>query len=136
MEKKRSIGVTILAVLLICYPIQIMLMNVLIVLFSSHTFTFRTGIAFIISLTMNHIKTGFVFDLGAMIIGIGLMLLKEWSRKCIIVFSVLNIILPLLYGASGTYPLWGYIVGYGLPILYVWFFTRPKVREQFKQYAL
>jgi hypothetical protein len=117
MEKKRSVGVTIFSILYLV-----------------------VGVLFVLIMPL--------FSLLYIIAGIGLLLLKPFARYLAVATSILGIVVGTIRGAqmlqSITKVSAGSIFINSLPLLFtllltylfhlgvIFFFTRPKVKEQFK----
>ncbi|MGD9015061.1 MAG: hypothetical protein PVI33_03450 [Candidatus Omnitrophota bacterium] len=76
-----------------------------------------------------------VFSVLYLMIGSGLLKLKEWSRKWAIYLSVFGIFFNLIYSVkcfSRDLRPTGWIGNFILAFIIIYFFTRPKVKEQFR----
>ena len=62
-------------------------------------------------------------------IGNGLLKLKERARKWVIYLSIFGIICGLIKCFAKGFEVWNFVV----PAITIYFFTRPKVKEQFKR---
>ncbi len=127
MEKKRSVGVTVVGVLFIIFPVS----NI-----------FLAGILGYYYTPLQYLFRGF-FVLYPVITGIGILLLKEWARKLAIIFAILTTILAIFVCLAksfinpeiffkNVYDLIANISMIIIGSLLLYFFTRPKVKEQFK----
>ena len=118
---KRSIGVTVLGFLFIISPIS----HFLISIFYYHN-------------TLQPLQ--YFFILFSIIIGINILLLKEWARKFVIIFAILLIFLSLtsffiipevIFKNNFNLITNFWMLIYGSLLLY--FFTRLKIKEQFRK---
>jgi len=155
MEKKRSIGVTIVAILLVSYSIWILprLFHILL------TGAFRIPDPVLhLSPTTQFLRftVDVVFNFLILIGAIGVFLLKSWARKLTLYTASLFALSHLAWGICSSllfpvfvkqrnlgqglpdsfFALETFIVGV-MPIVCffafaVYFFTRPKVKEQFR----
>jgi len=144
IEKKRSKGVTVLGWLHIVWGfLSLILITITIrMLFSPNTLrVIRSRFEnrfpplsfnpwFFILITIIG-----VFSTLSLIIGRGLLDLKEWSRKSAIYLSTFGIIYNLIYLArcfSRDLRASSWIGNSIISIIIIYFFTRQKVKEQFK----
>jgi len=84
--------------------------------------------------TIHLLSTLLVFFL-LVISGVGLIILKAWSRTMTIILMLLFIALFVIYPLAqrGLSQYWFYDLVYGIiPFLYIIFLTRPRVKEHFK----
>jgi hypothetical protein len=131
MEKKRSKGITILAVLMLLNPLLI----VGYILNRKPSF-FSNEKAFL------HVSLSVMMIIFSIVCGVGLLKLKEWARRFTIYFYILAFI-RLAYNIFTLKPeKWsptsankGGIILLLIPLLWLiiiaFFLTRPKVKEQF-----
>lgn len=137
MEKKRSVGVTIFAILEFWYLIGFLLLP------QSTSKILDIPIINIVSCILRAI-----FAICAPICGIGLWFLKEWGRKLVMIKYTILVFYSILYLVIGVFYVdshsdisfinilthgW-HIMLFGLLIIAIpiYFFTRPRVKEQFK----
>ena len=131
MEKKRSKGVTILSSLLILICLYVFVMTAvrfrMMVYYLTEVYALPLRVITLVT---------YLLYIGAFISGILTLQLKEVGRKLIIALSILYIAHYFigLYFYTEMSPV-------GLPrivldnlsaLLYIYFFTRPKVKEQFR----
>lgn len=120
INKKRSTGVVVFGLLLILTPLS----NILISILLYHR--------------IQQLYLSIFFSFISVISGIGILLLKEWARKLVVILATLAIfvsltsffIIPEVIFKSIfklIVNIWMFI--YGSLLLY--FFTRPKVKERF-----
>ena len=137
MEKKRSVGVTLFGNLYIISGIIVLILSVINIslLFSPDKLEvmksqFEAKFSplsfnpwfFVVSIIMVAVS---IFCLA---IGNGLLKLKETARKWVIYLSTFGIIYGLIECFIKGFRAWNFII----PAIIIYFFTRPKVREQFK----
>ena len=117
MEKKRSSGVIFWAFTSVIWGAGLFIMEF-----------HRIGKA-----PFNFILAGLIFSVTQLILGIGLALLKEWPRIgfillnifCLLIcFFVVVIVHKAFLGTS-------WVIQNLLSVLSIYFFIRPKVKEQF-----
>ncbi len=131
MEKKRSVGVTIFGLLIVAGGIIALLYN----------FNFLRKMPVLEGVTSSSLKafaiTCNVLLFSSLIYGIGVLLLKGWARAMLI---IINIAVLIVYPSSIFILKIPYVylnkiavaISLGFPLALLYFFTRPKVREQFK----
>jgi len=144
IEKKRSKGVTIFAWLHRIFGILGLILIAIAVrmLFSFNTLRiiryrfenrfyplfFKPWFFVLIAITG-------AFCILSLMIGDGLLKLKGWARKWAIYLSVFGIFFNLIYSvrcfSRGLRP-GGWIGNFILAFIIIYFFTRPKVKEQFR----
>jgi len=158
MEKKRSIGVTVFGWVLITYFLYNAIFTLLWSFFIPETPRSIEPVATFMRLKLAHpsmvlMKLWFVGNLitgpflfiSSIIAGIGVLKLKTWSRKFVVFIYSLGIISKLVqicivlskdsdvnyffYKEIEFFSFWLNWVFY---IAIIYFFTRPKVKEQFK----
>ena len=156
MEKKRSIGLTVVGILCIIYSLADVFIPVLSVkedyLFEYLIASFPKHLFFIAFCLIAVGKTA-----GFFIGGIGILRLKSWARKTVIIAAILGILSCILSGnIAGRYLvenkvvlfpelniqlsdnllfMLGFIASGFFSLFYllcIFFFTRPKVKEQLK----
>jgi hypothetical protein len=115
MEKKASVGVIFWSIVIII--------------------TALLGLIFGLSKPL--ISVGNVLNVFYIICAIGALLLKEWARKAIVIISLISSIILVLALFFFALKISMFLLG-GLCLLAInigelIFFTRPKVKEQFKQ---
>ncbi|UCC96004.1 MAG: hypothetical protein JSW40_04440 [Candidatus Omnitrophota bacterium] len=131
VEKKRSVGVTVLAIIyMLNMPITI-LITAIIFSFISKRLSFSVfpyiikGIIEKGSMFMGVHIIGFIVGI---IIGYNILKLRDWARKLVIFLSIIELVLSLFsfvtLSPTKIVPFFG--------LIYLCFFTRPKVKEQFK----
>jgi hypothetical protein len=83
-----------------------------------------------------------IINIGApfmLVIGIGLLKLKEWARKSVIIYYILIVLaFPVAIVVGSLYSeilsmLIDYIPQFIIVGVVIYFFTRPKVKEQFRK---
>ncbi|GEM_PF-6827480 len=134
MGKERSLGITLFGILLVYSPLQSLLLDLIIskFSFSSKEFFIHWQIhyseAFPIALVLLFV-----------LLGMEILRLKEWAQKCVVWFSIIELFIAIgclshfLPSGNEQTPLWSVVWVLGKPSLFIWFFTRPKVKKQFKQ---
>lgn len=132
MEKKRSIGVTMFGWILILYSIVGLIKRALFLV----NWDFHKG--FPLEVTSDWILVLFL------IAGVGLVKLKNWGRRLVILAALIKLFFylkslylaftPAYKNATGiTISFWISIAIFGIIyLLIIYYFTRPKVKEQFK----
>jgi len=139
VEKKRSVILIILIVLL-----AIFLMTACLSFPNSDRYQAYFGV-----LSGFFVATGIAWNIIGMIIILGLVLLREIARKAVVILHIAEILLSLtkslvsygninkvFYGeaiARNHFAVnFATIFAIVISLLYIAFFTRPKVKEQFK----
>jgi len=129
MPDKRATGVSALGyiscIVGICFLIGVILMLVP----SAFSARFKEGLNIFIAMIFLVIA---VIDL---VIGIGLLKLKNWARNITVVLSILICIFDLLKIFKYIYNpilLISALLRPVIAIIIIWYLTRPAVREQFK----
>ena len=132
MEKKRSIGITLFAIYFI--------LNGIIAIPGTIVGSFLRS-------SMN-VKSNLILDIILAILctiifiacGIGLLKRKEWGRKLALIYPFIRAIFILLsipeikkIIQSMETPIWFFSYKLVIPIIILLYFTRSKVKEQFKQ---
>ena len=140
MEKKRSKGVTIFGIFFI---------------FGSIAGLFTSGFnLFILDLDKTIVFYTFISSILLLILGINILRLKEWARKGTIYYHIATTLIgiylsPLISNQSAirlknlgvtqkeipditTTSNFALIIPILLTLIVIYFFTRPKVKEQFK----
>ena len=130
MRKRRSFSVTIGGFLLIMFPfisyVKILRM------FLIKSWPLISFPKYIIQIYISNPLIPLIQLIG-IICGIGVLQLKEWARKLTICFASCGIIISLLaFKFTTSDPLAIYIYSIILFGLFIWFFTRSKIKEQFK----
>jgi hypothetical protein len=130
MARKRSIGITICAYLMIILPFRFYIDSVLVFLFLS--IPISTFPKFILQSYIQRPYSIFLQLIGV-ILGVGLLQLKKWALKYVFILNwfgaligIIALFLPVNYDLSSK------IYTIISSVFFVWFFTRPKVKEQFK----
>lgn len=128
MEKKRSKGITIFGWIYILFSVCGLMTLIAGILEGQ-------GILYIFAMLVEIILF--------LAIGIGLLKLKEWARKFVVYSNIIVILLFIsrtiwLYVVSPESPLFpigimAIFTAVPILLLIIYFFTRPKVREQFKK---
>ena len=130
MNQKTSLGVTIFGWLAIILGAVSFLFNLRTTfIYLKEEGIFITLITFLIFCNIANVLQ--------IIYGIGVLQLREWARKMAIIMSIVVLIIyPLLYLIFGivlTYKnLIVMMITLGFPIAIIYFFTRPRVKAQFK----
>jgi len=136
MEKKRSKGVTVFGILLICSPLIISLVAVILLL----TFT-SIPLKFFLKATIKTWMSNYsiLIFLAKIFLGVGVLKLKEWARKLVIVFAgvglfglLINCYIKSDIIFTDNLTLVIMLLSFIEVSLFLYFFTRPKVKEQFK----
>ena len=142
MEKKRSVGLIIFGIFSVIYTLLIIwiVYRVCFVVFSGWSLTLSSKIKLTTML-------GGAF--GILVAGIGVSTLVSWARKPIVIVAIINLLLwlyCLIETVIEAVDYFGYDRSFGpsfpqnllvIPLLLfnllcIYFFTRPKVKEQFK----
>ncbi len=128
MKNKWEIGIKIFGCFTIISPFSFWIGSLL---FSSMPLTKLPQ--FII----NHYTTkplSLVALLAPIILGLGILRLRKWALKWIFILNwigavlgIISLFLPMKYPMMSK--IWLIIIS----VLYVWFFTRPQVKEQFNK---
>ncbi len=134
MERKRSIGVTIFGWILIFFPVTLYIIPLVHILIKGNPleiFFYYVWMVFAGS------PLYFLTNLGYIIFGIGVLQLKKWAGIYVIYFILFGFLYIMIYPRLHPYSTYSYHVlakAYFIIIhsLFIWFFTRPKVNEQFK----
>ena len=159
MEKKRSVGITIFAWLIIVLGIIFFLSSLD---FKTHMKIYQS---FPKNLNVGLIVYGILSSLISIIAGIGLLQLKEVMRKVVVGINLLDVLIsiPVLFFSINSLKQFAYneavkqvaetnsqvnvdilanisfyfIISFGiffivLSLLVIYFFTRPKVKEMFR----
>ena len=126
MEKKKSIGVMILTLLILIFGLITTYFAIIgIRLFPSGLFKNLPALKLVWIL----LPFGILYIAS----GIGILFLKEWGRKMLLMTSPFIFLIYLLLLIIGGIDMRIMTILYVLmPILFLYFFTRPKVKEQFK----
>jgi len=148
MEKKRSKGVTIFA----WFYISGSFISIYSILILKSKLTSYQETHFILPDSYYYVVQGhsIIFAIAGLIIGIGLLKLLKWARLLSIIIIIADFICSIIFYLLYTQP---YIISYSIKtnrpvvifyllfvniinLLYtgmvIYFFTRPKVKEQFK----
>jgi len=131
MAKKRSVGVTVFGILLILCPLFYYLQGVIIFLIKSIPLTSLPS-----HIIRAYRSNPFVplLQLAFIICGIGVLQLKEWARNLIVSILAIGLLFSILFFVVlASSPLIKKLSNIIFDGLFLWFFTRPKVKEQFKQ---
>ena len=140
MEKKRSVGITIFCVTFILYGINGVLNLWMAFFMSLSMLGCRTIplIAHIVVCATPLVQSSFI------IASIGILRLRNWARKLVIALSLTMIIsnipqlipMAMMQKVTGIKETVIYCAIHMLMIVFlsyaIYFFTRPKVKEQFK----
>jgi len=142
MEKKRSVGVTLLGIIFILLGLP----SLLIALLAGISGYYGKGLKLLIDIFMRII---FIGTPGALIFsGIGLLSLKKWGRICAIITAIAISLVLCGYGIAGFIVKSSSIdkscISWDISftrfcffsalffLLVIFYLTRPKVKEQFK----
>jgi len=133
MQKKRSVGVVVLGVVLSLCTLPACLMTFVALISSSYPVTILNGI---IDIVMRILFTA--SPLLFLLSTIGILALQSWARVLVLVMS-LGILLLSIYGTVDAYiasaiDLFSIIMSLFILIVclsVIFFLTRPKVKEQF-----
>ncbi|MCX5701293.1 MAG: hypothetical protein NTZ63_07120 [Candidatus Omnitrophica bacterium] len=130
MDKKRSVGVAVFGCLLIFFPFSqevIVSVNFLVNSYSLKLFI------------PHHIKTWISYPLFPVsqivyiVTGIGILRVKEWARLLAVILGFGGIFTNLIFLTQPPISLFVKLYIIIIHILLVYFFTRSKVKVQFKQ---
>ena len=131
MEKKRSIGITLFSIYFIIISVGSLIL-------------IQLKPSWFISL---HRYYYVICDIALLILTVYILQLKEWARRGVIYFQILNVVLNLIFIVQQGMLPEKYPVATGLRVLVfispiialgvgafviIYFFTRPKIKEQFK----
>jgi hypothetical protein len=134
IDKRRSLGTTLLGFLLVYPPIERLLLSFIVWKFS---FPFKRFIYANIKIYYSDFLSIIIVFL-YIFLGIEILRLKNWARKCILWFSAIELfltvgsLLHLLPSGSEPVPLWIVIWCLVKPSFFIWFLTRHKIKEQFR----
>ena len=122
MEKKRSVGVTIFGYLIIISGILAIAWN------------WKNFPVFADARLKNFLIICNTLLVSSLIYGLGILMLKDWARKLALIVNIVVLVAypSLLYIWKISGPTFAIVVSIGFPIAILYFFTRPKVKEQFK----
>ena len=133
MEKKRSKGVTVWGILLIIFPFFALL--------AGATYSWLTADkplillpAFVLHLFIKY-PHYLIIWIVSIVCGIGVLKLKEWTRKLIIYwtsFCISIAIVALIFGMGKLLFQAKYLLALIYHCLLFWFFIHPKIKQQFK----
>ena len=154
MDKKRSVEVTVTSYLLIFIG-GVSFIGSFLLFFMPVSFEIRSSVVNLLhrvypfsSLIVQPLP---VNSLLCLLFGVGLLKLKNWLRKTFIIYHSVNVIFCLLYiiflsivfidsikNLSLINNLRGVLLDWLIPYIlfpgfYIYFFTRSKVKEQFRQ---
>ena len=127
MDKKRSPGVTLCGVLFIIWPLFYLVR----VFLSSLRLTQFTFFSFLPDIQN---PVFFIQKILFIACGIGILRLKKWARILALCISLFGIVVWLLITIifRSPLPLANKIVHIVIYVFLGWFFSLPKVKEQFK----
>ncbi len=128
MKKKRSIGVLVSAIIVFIMSIYHLCSGIILFALLEEMVGVEVTLGGRISASWYY----FVIALPLIISGIGLLKLKRWAPIVTVLAYIVQIqqFLPFcLYDFSDIFPFSIYII---VLVFLIWFFTRPKVKEQFR----
>jgi hypothetical protein len=126
MQKKRSKGVTLIGIILIAWPLLFLLKVLLVSANLNHIY--------FVSILPDIQRPVFALQKVLYIIcGLGILRLMKWSRVLVICISGFGIIMWIAAVIFKTPPaLLNKLMHILVYLVFCWFFTREKVKEQFK----